>query len=517
MSISSMLGSDPERSSREPTSRGRSNGHNAPSGSAFASPVPHSNRPSSPQSFATLNQQSKRSHTPESFRNWQGASSRPSRAYSGGTGQRQYPGHQASSSEGPPLGPPSQPGQSAQSYNMNPSNGTGFKDTNDPQNRRLSMGHLEHKGLGQTPAFRTLPPESDYNRDGRPLSMIDRSSSGLAKYAVSQDNAGQNELVGMDPRGRAKAGSADADLRPTNNAPARMSYGPRPDATTAPPATNYPFLSRPPHQGPTYEQRHQSTDNKSQDRAADLTQPRPTTSQSTNLLDTFRRLRDSPFAGTGQLQQESGPPHLINHTNPAEQQQSSVSRSPTLSRHPFSGMADRADHSMGGMKEGYQQSKSFLGLIADDKRGRVSPLPQAVQGAQGRIRGSGNEPGIKTEFSRMFSGIGSGSATSTPVPVESGTPHSFPSSPTRMDDSHRRTPFSAQGELSESKPRAASRGGRRSRKPKDEESKGEGDGIEGHGLTRTISGRGAKRSRQSYQTHTSPQSVECMLYLGEFR
>lgn len=41
-------------------------------------------------------------------------------------------------------------------------------------------------------------------------------------------------------------------------------------------------------------------------------------------------------------------------------------------------------------------------------KGRVSPLPQAVQGAQPQQHGPGGEPGIKNEFGRIFPGIGSG-------------------------------------------------------------------------------------------------------------
>lgn len=39
---------------------------------------------------------------------------------------------------------------------------------------------------------------------------------------------------------------------------------------------------------------------------------------------------------------------------------------------------------------------------------RVSPIPQAVLGAQTQAEGPGGEPSIKNEFGRMFSGIGSG-------------------------------------------------------------------------------------------------------------
>ena len=47
---------------------------------------------------------------------------------------------------------------------------------------------------------------------------------------------------------------------------------------------------------------------------------------------------------------------------------------------------------------------------------RSSPLPQAVQGASSQPVGSGRDPTIKTEFGRMFSGLGSGIG-STPVPM----------------------------------------------------------------------------------------------------
>lgn len=47
---------------------------------------------------------------------------------------------------------------------------------------------------------------------------------------------------------------------------------------------------------------------------------------------------------------------------------------------------------------------------------RGSPLPQAVQGASSQPAGSGRDPSIKSEFGRMFSGLGSG-VGSTPQPM----------------------------------------------------------------------------------------------------
>ena len=54
------------------------------------------------------------------------------------------------------------------------------------------------------------------------------------------------------------------------------------------------------------------------------------------------------------------------------------------------------------------QSRNLLSVQEMNRKGRVSPLPQAVQGAQPQLQGPADEPRIKSEFGRMFSGIGSG-------------------------------------------------------------------------------------------------------------
>ena len=68
------------------------------------------------------------------------------------------------------------------------------------------------------------------------------------------------------------------------------------------------------------------------------------------------------------------------------------------------------------MGEEMQHSKSHIGfgLEASRRTGRASPLPQAVQGAQAQPLSIGKDPGIKSEFGRMFSGLGSGLGSSTP-------------------------------------------------------------------------------------------------------
>lgn len=65
--------------------------------------------------------------------------------------------------------------------------------------------------------------------------------------------------------------------------------------------------------------------------------------------------------------------------------------------------------------------QNFLRIQEMNRKGRISPLPQAVQGAQPQILGPPGEAGIKSEFGRMFSGIGSGvSGLGVPSPLASG-------------------------------------------------------------------------------------------------
>ena len=160
-------------------------------------------------------------------------------------------------------------------------------------------------------------------------------------------------------------------------------------------------------------------------------------------------------------------------------------------RHPLSA-ASSGDF---GAEESSPHPK-VISLVNDSKRGRLSPLPQAVQGAQAKARGPASEPGIKNEFARMFSGIGSGvgSAVSTPAPPETQPPGSFPSSPTRLEDSGRRTPLT----LKVDRANGAKPPQRRRRKPKNADIKQEGDAENGPAA------RGQKRQRQN---HAAPLAL----------
>ncbi|KAM3501947.1 hypothetical protein MY10362_005187 [Beauveria mimosiformis] len=69
---------------------------------------------------------------------------------------------------------------------------------------------------------------------------------------------------------------------------------------------------------------------------------------------------------------------------------------------------DAARHRNGDDQSSQIHQRNLLGVQDMNRKGRMSPLPQAVQGAQPQQPGPAGEPGIKSEFGRMFAGIGSG-------------------------------------------------------------------------------------------------------------
>lgn len=146
------------------------------------------------------------------------------------------------------------------------------------------------------------------------------------------------------------------------------------------------------------------------------------------------------------------------------------------------------------------QQRGYLGIQEINRRGRSSPFPQAVQGAQGQHNGPGGEPGIKSEFGKMFSGIGSGVGSMTTVGASSSgaqTPFSN-SGQLRREDLDGLTSQDSPGEnVGHKLMRSSSRGSRR-RKLKEEDSKGDDDSSTGR---LTPSGRSSKRPKIVHQGH----------------
>jgi len=83
------------------------------------------------------------------------------------------------------------------------------------------------------------------------------------------------------------------------------------------------------------------------------------------------------------------------------------------------------------------QNRNHLAIQEINRtKGRISPLPQAVQGAQPQLPGPAGEPGIKSEFGRVFSGLGGGiGGLGVSNPVTSGPPPApFSNSTSRRDE-----------------------------------------------------------------------------------
>ncbi|KAF2428730.1 Rxt3-domain-containing protein [Tothia fuscella] len=144
-----------------------------------------------------------------------------------------------------------------------------------------------------------------------------------------------------------------------------------------------------------------------------------------------------------------------------------------------------------------QRSRSSLGIGLEGKRGRASPLPQAVQGAQAQLVGPGADPSIKSEFGRIFQGLGSGigghiSGISTP-PRQSPMPrgHAPDNEAIVLSD----------GEVVKMSRMTSKAGQRKGRRVKEEDSKMDSDSIEGRGTPLGTGTRGAKRSKVGHHHH----------------
>lgn len=136
-----------------------------------------------------------------------------------------------------------------------------------------------------------------------------------------------------------------------------------------------------------------------------------------------------------------------------------------------------------------------------NRKGRNSPLPQAVQGAQPRHIGPGGDnPGIKMEFGRMFSGLGSGVGSVTPNPhhAVNGT-----STPHRMSPSSRHVEGhdlvrSAVAEIDQR--RSGSKAGSRAGKRNGRRSRDDGEHLDGDGR-HTPDLQRNKRAKTNHASH----------------
>ena len=151
-------------------------------------------------------------------------------------------------------------------------------------------------------------------------------------------------------------------------------------------------------------------------------------------------------------------------------------------------------------RDGEIGHRNSLALVLENNRraGRLSPLPQAVQGAQGQTHGPSRDPSIKNEFSKMFAGIGSGVSSSGLAGSGASTP--YPSSP-KQNENEPRLAFSNRNDLMETGTRSGSgsrngsrMGNKRSRKPKESG----GREVDGSSKAEDGNGKGGKRARHHH-------------------
>lgn len=145
--------------------------------------------------------------------------------------------------------------------------------------------------------------------------------------------------------------------------------------------------------------------------------------------------------------------------------------------------------------------RALLGISPDlNRKGRNSPLPQAVQGAQPKHIGPGGDnPGIKMEFGRMFSGLGSG--------VGSNTPGNGANTPSRMSPARAFEDGdlirAATAGIEDGRNGMRGRGGKKSnRRNRD------GEKLDGDGRMTPDSQRGNKRAKPNPTAHHHHHHVQ---------
>ncbi|KAK4445184.1 protein split ends [Podospora aff. communis PSN243] len=145
---------------------------------------------------------------------------------------------------------------------------------------------------------------------------------------------------------------------------------------------------------------------------------------------------------------------------------------------------------------GQQRGNHLLVVQEINRKGRISPLPQAVQGAQPQLAGPAREPGIKSEFGRMFIGIGTGVGNmSSPIAPGAQLPYG-PAGLLRREDSDNAVPEPLGGDASVKGGREPNRGKRR--KPKEEDIRGD---EESTGRLTPVGGRAKKAKTHSHHHH----------------
>jgi len=531
MSISSMLGSDSERPSRD-----------------SAPPVPVAAAPVSSPAFDTVSALSppqhtlgrdvvdyspaKRSRTPDGYYNTQRKGTRAFRAYSGGTPPLVNNTSSGSSHEMYRFGPPlrAQPPSELSIF----SRVSGAPPSYDQHQRRTSIAGIPQRPSSQ-PAEYTAPPQDRH--ESRPSRISDTGApmtkdthQGLAStsdgnerfiagnriIAEKKDNHGQHVREEAE-RAKLNTPQASSAYRFTTSYQTQPIFGARDSDNQR--KGHASWSSQDYQQRSPQARRPAQSERPVAQMSSHGFQRYSTTSQSPFAAGSLRILQATRQLGGPQTQQEHAPPASLSTSEPFNENidmdrlnyNSTRTGGDELHRTPAPVVNE--EQQTKGSEEGQQQQqqqqqRGLLNVGPDSikRGGRISPLPQAVQGAQSQMSGPAGEPGIKSEFGRMFSGIGSGVGSAMAIAgiIGSGTPTPSGPSPAKRDDGAQRSPFGVGGDVVGLKvSRVASRGGRKGRKIKAEENKIDSESGDGRGTPQLVSARGGKRSRHSHHHHLS--------------
>ncbi|KAG0160734.1 hypothetical protein PDIDSM_8264 [Penicillium digitatum] len=507
MSISAMLGSDPDRAAREPARESAPFFSRPPASSIFGNAPPSSSSaamspPSAPARPSPLdNSFFRRSQTPEKpFSKPQGA--RTYRSESGGGGSSL--GGEQSVLGGLTRSSLSQYPEKPHSTHPSPRISTAEPPHSEP--RRMSLNGPITRPSSQPPHADapTRPPGySPISQPGgvadRPFESGSRAISG--SYGSHDPQHGRfanilgerrSEGIAQRERERAPIHGSDAKLNQPGSHRYGSHYGEREP------------LDR--HQsGSTWDQGRSHPPSPENKR---FPAPEHGSGFGFGAIQSYTKSLGSQPGGSRQPQislqsrtNQPTPPPPYDPYLRHQGQPPRIGSTPTVTASTAvasSGLAALADEGRRKGSDELLHHRSLLAVGVDGKRGgRASPLPQAVQGAQAPYIGTAGEPAIKNELGRVFSGIGSGVGGVTAATGGSGPSTPLGTSPFKRDSVTGRS-MNGEGMDEASKlARPSSAAGKRSRKSRDEEQME----IEANDARGLLSARNARRSRHSHHHH----------------
>lgn len=480
MSISSMLGTDAAKPARDPPPTPYANGNHS-----FQSSTQQSTSAASP-TWSETGDDFRHQGSPEVQSNTQGSMNRPFRAYSGGAPQPSFSPNKAGSPATGTLRFGHLPNESFSQ--ISPRADTGTQQDKRQHNINTSMGRVIDRPSSQPSGYHSSPPDID-----RRAREVDARRSELARQeeetarkdgliSASRDRSSNFDLVGRQPPNQGN---------------------PRDERTNP---SKYPFLTTSSAFSENMNNGSRADTNVVNNRLLERDQTSPASLQKGPYgADALRRLREERLGAAGT--QQHGPAYSPANSRLRFLDSLDDRRVQTDPRSSPSAVAMRRSASNDGAplyarngEELINHRNSLAMMLDNGKRaGRASPLPQAVQGAQGRTDGPSRDPSIKNEFSRMFAGIRSGVSSSGLA--GSGTSTPFPPSPRPSVENEQRLSFVGRNDLHKpTESRNGSRMGKRGKKIKEDDSK-EAGFVDGRTVAGNNGARGVKHGKHNHHHH----------------